>query len=215
HCTYFTIRQSNRQTLCITSALFLLLSTCSMTLSLRPLSSTQHDFVRRERPPRVLTELIQRTKDAVRELDNLQYRKMKKILYQEKHNGPMGESQEEEEESEQASCKMNSLGSNHSIPSTSVSTGSQSSSINSMQEVLDESCSDMTMMHHDYDSTLESSAHTKKDHGYNWDDGVKRDHRPELRPASSDKSQAHNYRHNNFSTIKSASLVRVNTPLSL
>ena len=57
---------------------------------------------------------------------------------------------------------MNSLGSNHSIPSTSVSTGSQSSSINSMQEVLDESCSDMTMMHHDYDSTLESSAHTKK-----------------------------------------------------
>uniref|UniRef100_A0A8C8I647 Serine/threonine-protein kinase TAO3 n=1 Tax=Oncorhynchus tshawytscha TaxID=74940 RepID=A0A8C8I647_ONCTS len=154
-----------------------------------------HDFVRRE------------TKDAVRELDNLQYRKMKKILYQEKHNGPMGESQEEEEESEQASCKMNSLGSNHSIPSTSVSTGSQSSSINSMQEVLDESCSDMTMMHHDYDSTLESSAHTKKDHGYNWDDGVKRDHRPELRPASSDKSQAHNYRHNNFSTIKSASLV--------
>ncbi|CAB1320170.1 unnamed protein product, partial [Coregonus sp. 'balchen'] len=133
----------------------------------------RHDFVRRERPPRVLTELIQRTKDAVRELDNLQYRKMKKILYQEKHNGPMGESQEEEEESEQASCKTNSLGSNHSVPSTSVSTGSRSSSINSMQEVLDESCSDMTMMHHDYDSTLESSAHTKKDQGYNWDDGLK------------------------------------------
>uniref|UniRef100_A0A4W4FSE6 Serine/threonine-protein kinase TAO3 n=1 Tax=Electrophorus electricus TaxID=8005 RepID=A0A4W4FSE6_ELEEL len=57
----------------------------------------RHDFVRRERPLRVLVDLIQRTKDAVRELDNLQYRKMKKILYQEKHNGPMGESQEEEE----------------------------------------------------------------------------------------------------------------------
>lgn len=56
----------------------------------------QHDFVRRERSPRILVDLIQRTKDAVRELDNLQYRKMKKILYQEKHNGPMGESQEEE-----------------------------------------------------------------------------------------------------------------------
>ena len=53
--------------------------------------------MRRERSPRILLELIQRTKDAVRELDNLQYRKMKKILYQEKHNGPMGESQEEEE----------------------------------------------------------------------------------------------------------------------
>lgn len=60
-------------------------------------SFSQHDFVRRDRPSRVLVDLIQRTKDAVRELDNLQYRKMKKILYQEKHNSPMGESQEEEE----------------------------------------------------------------------------------------------------------------------
>lgn len=66
---------------------------------IQPLSPSvsQHDFVRRDRPPRVLVDLIQRTKDAVRELDNLQYRKMKKILYQEKHNGPMGESQEDDE----------------------------------------------------------------------------------------------------------------------
>uniref|UniRef100_A0A672MRC7 Serine/threonine-protein kinase TAO3 n=1 Tax=Sinocyclocheilus grahami TaxID=75366 RepID=A0A672MRC7_SINGR len=119
----------------------------------------RHEFVRRERPPRVLIDLIQRTKDAVRELDNLQYRKMKKILYQEKHNGPMGESQEEEEDGDQAGCKMNSLGSNHSIPSTSVSTGSQSSSVNSLQEVQDDSCAEL---HHDYDSTLESSTHHKK-----------------------------------------------------
>ncbi|KAG7480923.1 hypothetical protein MATL_G00061370 [Megalops atlanticus] len=167
----------------------------------------RHEFVRRERPPRVLIDLIQRTKDAVRELDNLQYRKMKKILYQEKHNGPMGESQEEEEDSEPASCKMNSLGSNHSIPSTSVSTGSQSSSINSMQEVMDESSSDMTMMH-DYDSTLESSAVPKKDHAFIRDEAAHRDPRPELRPSSSDKSQAHNYKNRErFATIKSASLV--------
>lgn len=53
--------------------------------------------MQRERPGSVLMDLIMRTKDAVRELDNLQYRKMKKILYQEKHNGPMGESQEDEE----------------------------------------------------------------------------------------------------------------------
>uniref|UniRef100_A0A668SI30 Serine/threonine-protein kinase TAO3 n=1 Tax=Oreochromis aureus TaxID=47969 RepID=A0A668SI30_OREAU len=170
----------------------------------------RHDFVRRERSPRILIDLIQRTKDAVRELDNLQYRKMKKILYQEKHNGPMGESQEEEEDSEAASCKMNSLGSNHSIPSTSVSTGSQSSSVNSMQEVLDDSCSDMTMMHpQDYSSTLDSAPHTKKDHQYNWDDGIHRDHRPEPTPASFDKSsQAQNYKNQGrFATIKSASLV--------
>uniref|UniRef100_A0A4W6E8X3 Serine/threonine-protein kinase TAO3 n=1 Tax=Lates calcarifer TaxID=8187 RepID=A0A4W6E8X3_LATCA len=164
----------------------------------------RHDFVRRERSPRILIDLIQRTKDAVRELDNLQYRKMKKILYQEKHNGPMGESQEEEEDSEAASCKMNSLGSNHSIPSTSVSTGSQSSSVNSMQEVLDDSCSDMTMMHpQDYSSTLDSSPHTKKVKVRG--EGVG-DHRPEPRPASS--SQAQNYKNQGrFATIKSASLV--------
>ncbi|KAL0193932.1 hypothetical protein M9458_012228, partial [Cirrhinus mrigala] len=60
---------------------------------------------------------------------------------------------------DQAGCKMNSLGSNHSIPSTSVSTGSQSSSVNSLQEVPDDSCSEL---HHDYDSTLESSMHHKK-----------------------------------------------------
>lgn len=60
-------------------------------------SLNQHDFVRRDRPLRVLIDLIQRTKDAVRELDNLQYRKMKKILFQETRNGPLNESQEEEE----------------------------------------------------------------------------------------------------------------------
>lgn len=42
-------------------------------------------------------DLIARTKDAVRELDNLQYRKMKKILFQETHNGPAAEGTEEEE----------------------------------------------------------------------------------------------------------------------
>lgn len=168
----------------------------------------RHDFVRRERSPRILIDLIQRTKDAVRELDNLQYRKMKKILYQEKHNGPMGESQEEEEDSEAASCKMNSLGSNHSIPSTSVSTGSQSSSVNSMQEVLDDSCSEMTTMH-PQDYSLDSSPHTKKDQQYSWDDGMHRDNRPELRPVPPDKSsQAQNYKNQGrFATIKSASLV--------
>lgn len=42
-------------------------------------------------------DLITRTKDAVRELDNLQYRKMKKILFQETHNGPTQEGGDEEE----------------------------------------------------------------------------------------------------------------------
>lgn len=42
-------------------------------------------------------DLIARTKDAVRELDNLQYRKMKKILFHETLNGPATEGTEEEE----------------------------------------------------------------------------------------------------------------------
>lgn len=57
----------------------------------------QHAFLQRERPASVLVDLIQRTKDAVRELDNLQYRKMKKILLQEAHNGPAAEVQDGEE----------------------------------------------------------------------------------------------------------------------
>uniref|UniRef100_A0A671ME12 non-specific serine/threonine protein kinase n=1 Tax=Sinocyclocheilus anshuiensis TaxID=1608454 RepID=A0A671ME12_9TELE len=57
----------------------------------------KHAFVQRERPESVLIDLIQRTKDAVRELDNLQYRKMKKILFQEAHNGPAAEVPDDEE----------------------------------------------------------------------------------------------------------------------
>uniref|UniRef100_A0A8C3D705 Serine/threonine-protein kinase TAO3 n=1 Tax=Cairina moschata TaxID=8855 RepID=A0A8C3D705_CAIMO len=128
----------------------------------------RHDFVRRDRPPRVLIDLIQRTKDAVRELDNLQYRKMKKILFQETRNGPLTESQEEEEVllfcchisavlNHFRKSEMLLLGSNHSIPSMSVSTGSQSSSVSSMQEVLDESSPELVMMHSD-ESTINSTS---------------------------------------------------------
>lgn len=53
--------------------------------------------------------------------------------------------------------KMDSLGSNHSIPSMSVSTGSQSSSVNSMQEVMDESSPELVMMHDD-ESTMNSTS---------------------------------------------------------
>ncbi|KAM6298058.1 serine/threonine-protein kinase TAO3 isoform 1-T1 [Aegotheles albertisi] len=185
----------------------------------------RHDFVRRDRPPRVLIDLIQRTKDAVRELDNLQYRKMKKILFQETRNGPLTESQEEEEDSEHGSNlsrKMDSLGSNHSIPSMSVSTGSQSSSVSSMQEVLDESSPELVMMHSD-ESTINSTSsivHKKvsglspsfypflQDHVFIRDEVGHRDRRPEVRPTQSVQNQALHYRNRErFATIKSASLV--------
>lgn len=57
-------------------------------------------------------DLIARTKDAVRELDNLQYRKMKKILFHETHNGPAIEGTEEEEVGEPfnlSGCQINKL----------------------------------------------------------------------------------------------------------
>ncbi|XP_053135793.1 serine/threonine-protein kinase TAO3 isoform X2 [Hemicordylus capensis] len=185
----------------------------------------RHEFVRCERPPRVLIDLIQRTKDAVRELDNLQYRKMKKILFQEAHNGPLNESQEEEEESEHGtplSRKMDSLGSNHSIPSMSVSTGSQSSSVNSMQEVMDESSSEPAALHGDESpppstttttsssssSSSSSSLVHKKDHVFIRDEVGHGERRPELRPTQSVQNQALHYRNRErFATIKSASLV--------
>lgn len=40
----------------------------------------KHQFIVRPRSNHVLIDLIQRTKAAVRDLDNLNYRKMKKIL---------------------------------------------------------------------------------------------------------------------------------------
>ncbi|KAM5199965.1 serine/threonine-protein kinase TAO3 isoform 1-T1 [Hipposideros larvatus] len=175
----------------------------------RPTSAEllRHDFVRRDRPLRVLIDLIQRTKDAVRELDNLQYRKMKKILFQETRNGPLNESQEDEEDS--LSREMDSLGSNHSIPSMSVSTSSQSSSVNSMQEVMDESSSELAMMHDD-EITVNSTSSVvhKKDHVFIRDEAGHGDPRPEPRPTQSVQSQALHYRNRErFATIKSASLV--------
>lgn len=133
--------------------------------------SVQHAFVQRERPESVLIDLISRTKDAVRELDNLQYRKMKKILFQEAHNGPTTEAQDEDEVGHRtlyqpflsvcsvsqcdvisARCfilkdpehgvgrtgTVNSVGSNQSIPSMSISASSQSSSVNSLTDAGDD-----------------------------------------------------------------------------
>ncbi|MEJ1281984.1 TAO kinase 1 [Cricetulus griseus] len=172
----------------------------------------QHDFIRRERPPRVLIDLIQRTKDAVRELDNLQYRKMKKILFQETRNGPLNESQEEEEDNEHGSNlnrEVDSLGSIHSIPSVSVSTGSRSSSVNSIQEVMDESSPELIMIQEDEVTVNSSSSMVhKKDHVFVRDEAGHGDPRPEPRPTQSVQSQALHYRNRErFATIKSASLV--------
>uniref|UniRef100_A0A8C7QVL6 non-specific serine/threonine protein kinase n=1 Tax=Oncorhynchus mykiss TaxID=8022 RepID=A0A8C7QVL6_ONCMY len=113
----------------------------------------KHAFVQRERPDSVLMDLILRTKVAVRELDNLQYRKMKKILFQEAHNGPAAEAQDGDEE---VSRTVSSVGSNQSIPSMSISASSQSSSVNSLTDAGDDK-SELDMMEGDHTVMSNSS----------------------------------------------------------
>ncbi|XP_059051432.1 serine/threonine-protein kinase Tao [Achroia grisella] len=90
-----------------------------------------HQFISRLRSPHVLVDLIQRTKAAVRDLDNLNYRKMKKILMVDADNeSAIGDSEETaEERSGGDSSKSNSATSEHSAAGAS----SQSSSSGSLR----------------------------------------------------------------------------------
>uniref|UniRef100_A0A2R8PFG0 non-specific serine/threonine protein kinase n=1 Tax=Callithrix jacchus TaxID=9483 RepID=A0A2R8PFG0_CALJA len=171
----------------------------------------KHMFVLRERPETVLIDLIQRTKDAVRELDNLQYRKMKKLLFQEAHNGPAVEAQEEEEEQDHGVGRtgtVNSVGSNQSIPSMSISASSQSSSVNSLPDVSDDK-SELDMMEGDHTVMSNSSViHLKPEEENYREEGDPRTRTldPQSPPqVSRHKSHYRNREH--FATIRTASLV--------
>lgn len=103
----------------------------------RPTSSKllTHQFITRSRSSTVLIDLIQRTKAAVRDLDNLNYRKMKKILMvdsceTESTIGDVDDVQDEQTGGD--SSKSNSVTSEHSVHSVGVSASSQSSSTNSL-----------------------------------------------------------------------------------
>uniref|UniRef100_A0A3Q3N4V3 non-specific serine/threonine protein kinase n=1 Tax=Labrus bergylta TaxID=56723 RepID=A0A3Q3N4V3_9LABR len=169
----------------------------------------QHAFVQRERPESVLIDLISRTKDAVRELDNLQYRKMKKILFQEAHNGPTTEAQDEEEEPEHSVSRtgtVNSVGSNQSIPSMSISASSQSSSVNSLTDAGD----DKSEVDMEGDHTVMSNSsviHLKpEEEAYNEEsESNTRPTEPQSQPAQTPRPKR-NREH--FATIRTASLTR-------
>ncbi|XP_073948334.1 serine/threonine-protein kinase Tao isoform X5 [Choristoneura fumiferana] len=90
-----------------------------------------HAHITRLRSPNALVDLIQRTKAAVRDLDNLNYRKMKKILMVDADNeSAIGDSEETaEERSGGDSSKSNSATSEHSAAGAS----SQSSSSGSLR----------------------------------------------------------------------------------
>ncbi|XP_030747387.1 serine/threonine-protein kinase Tao isoform X1 [Sitophilus oryzae] len=101
-----------------------------------------HHFVARNRSTNVLIDLIQRTKAAVRDLDNLNYRKMKKILMvdnceTESNIDSLPDVDDTPEEPTGGdSSKSNSVTSEHSVHSVGVSASSQSSSTNSLPAVF-------------------------------------------------------------------------------
>uniref|UniRef100_G3UEC0 Serine/threonine-protein kinase TAO2 n=1 Tax=Loxodonta africana TaxID=9785 RepID=G3UEC0_LOXAF len=198
----------------------------------RPTSEVllKHRFVLRERPPTVIMDLIQRTKDAVRELDNLQYRKMKKILFQEAPNGPGAEAPEEEEPApcpQEADPYMHragtltSLESSHSVPSMSISASSQSSSVNSLADASDKGpeAREMAMMQ-EGEHTVTS--HSSIIHRLPGSDNLYDDpYQPEMTPGplqpptapaptsttTSARRRAYCRNRDHFATIRTASLV--------
>uniref|UniRef100_A0A4W5QPZ3 non-specific serine/threonine protein kinase n=1 Tax=Hucho hucho TaxID=62062 RepID=A0A4W5QPZ3_9TELE len=164
----------------------------------------KHAFVQRERPDSVLMDLILRTKVAVRELDNLQYRKMKKILFQEAHNGPAAEAQDGDEEEPEQSGRtgtVSSVGSNQSIPSMSISASSQSSSVNSLTDAGDDK-SELDMMEGDHTVMSNSSVIHLKPSEPNSRPLTE----PQSPPAHTPRPKHHRNREH-FATIRTASLV--------
>ncbi|XP_051959105.1 serine/threonine-protein kinase TAO2 isoform X1 [Xyrauchen texanus] len=176
----------------------------------RPTSDVllKHHFLCRERPVTVVMDLIARTKDAVRELDNLQYRKMKKILFHETHNGPATEGTEEEEDVEQYMLRMgtvNSMESSHSLPSMSISASSQSSSVNSLADGSDDSGEIVMMQEGEHTVTSNSSVlHKPLNHDNIYDDP----YQPEVDSQQQGPSGGRRRRgRDHFATIRTASLV--------
>ncbi|XP_017550396.1 serine/threonine-protein kinase TAO1 [Pygocentrus nattereri] len=171
----------------------------------------QHAFVLRERAESVLMDLIQRTKDAVRELDNLQYRKMKKILFPEAHNGPAAEAPEEEEEPEHSAGRtgtVNSVGSSQSIPSMSISASSQSSSVNSLPDATEDNKSELDLMEGEHTIMSNNSViHIKPEEEIYQEDSESPSQPSEAQspPAQTPRRQYRNREH--FATLRTASLV--------
>uniref|UniRef100_A0A674E3P9 Serine/threonine-protein kinase TAO2 n=1 Tax=Salmo trutta TaxID=8032 RepID=A0A674E3P9_SALTR len=164
----------------------------------RPTSDVllKHHFLCRERPHTVVMDLIARTKDAVRELDNLQYRKMKKILFHEALNGPQPEGGEEDEYMLRTGT-VNSMESSHSLPSMSISASSQSSSVNSLADGSDDS-GEIAMMQ-EGEQTVTSNSSVLHKPLVSWDLPLDISH-------SSGRRKGHRSR-DHFATIRTASLV--------
>ncbi|CAM5117525.1 unnamed protein product [Eretmochelys imbricata] len=174
----------------------------------------QHRFLLRERPQTVIMDLIQRTKDAVRELDNLQYRKMKKILFQEAQKRPQRRGARrgggEVEQFMHRTGTINSMESSHSVPSMSISASSQSSSVNSLADASDRGrgSGDRHDAGGGAHGHLQQLRHPPPAVGHDnlYDDP----YQPEMEPQSSSSAarrRAYCRNRDHFATIRTASLV--------
>lgn len=134
----------------------------------RPTSErlTQHQFVARVPARTVLLDLIARTKNAVRDLDNLNYRKMKKILMNEmiETESNLGTERDDDDVSSihdgdggEGSSKSNSITSEHSLQSQGTGiTSSAGSSTNSLPVVA--GAEGLELQHHSH-SPLQYALH--------------------------------------------------------
>ncbi|XP_034054507.1 LOW QUALITY PROTEIN: serine/threonine-protein kinase TAO1-like [Gymnodraco acuticeps] len=171
-----------------------------------------HAFLQRERPDSVLMDLSE-DQDAVRELDNLRTRKLRKILLQETHErNTAAEVQEGDDELDPGGGRtgtVNSVGSNQSIPSMSISASSQSSSVNSLNEAAQDSRSELDLMEGDHTVMSNSSViHLKpeEEESLSVDQAVPSEP-SEPQPASSPVPRKYYRNREHFATIRTASLV--------
>lgn len=138
----------------------------------------QHPFLTKSRSSLVVQELIMRTKNVVRDLDNLQYRKMKKILIAENRQQNLqrqavgaaqmgGVEGTIDEDGESLDGRTNSFGSVQSNPSlVSATSSSKSDSINSLNDSRLSDSSSMnsqegassSLSEYDHSSTTASTA---------------------------------------------------------
>ncbi|XP_013387339.1 serine/threonine-protein kinase TAO1 isoform X2 [Lingula anatina] len=147
----------------------------------------EHPFITSNRPPNVLTDLIERTKNAVRELDNLQYRRMKKILMADTEersvNGPISTITEESsdiQEDDSSICDNSS---------------SRANSINSTQSISEEI------------SSHSGSQNSLPGAGAGDDHEVTSLHRPRTKSSRSRATSGSVERSNNFATIRTTHIL--------
>jgi len=185
---------------------------------------TKHQFVARVPARTVLLDLITRTKNAVRDLDNLNYRKMKKILMNDmtETESTIGADLDDDISSIQdgeggdGSSKSNSITSEHSLQSQGTGiTSSAGSSTNSLPHQAGAEGPTVQPLHHDnhHHNTTNHNHSPLQIHAlHNSINSRNKQSQQQVNPRKLDVS--HNYSNDepidpkNFATIRTTSIVQ-------